>query len=142
MKKAFDLTEVRVLLRRMVASGYLTVEDLDTPSSGWRDNAKRFALHYPKYQQPEYVNPLRTPDESPSVQPIDPRDFTPAHSGPDFSPRDSSLSLPGTLDSSLDHHRGERQDPSPDGSDHGQQERMGTEGQHSPPVPGDVPLDW
>ena len=77
MKKAFDVTEVRILLRRMVASGYLTVEDLDTPSSGWRENAKRFALHYPKYKQPEYRNLLRDPEPDPVVQVSDPRDFIP-----------------------------------------------------------------
>ena len=142
MKPVYDLTETRLLLRRMVASGYITIEQLDTPSWGWRENAKRFALHHPKYKQPEYVNPLRTPDESPSVQPIDPRDLTPTHSGPDFSPRDSSLSLPGTLDQSLDHHGGERQDPSPDGKDHVHQGSMGTEGQHSSPVLGELSLDW
>ena len=118
MKKAFDLTETRILLRRMIASGYLTLEQLDQPSPGWEANAKAFRLHYPKYQQPEYRNPLRDPDTSESIQPINPRDLAPAHTGPDFSPRDSSLSLPGTLDQPLDHHGGERQDPSPDGTDH------------------------
>jgi len=77
MNKAFDMTEVRLLLRRMVASGYITVEQLDTPSWGWRENSKRFALNYPNYKQHEYVNPLRDPEPDPVVQVSDPRDFTP-----------------------------------------------------------------
>ena len=78
MKKAFDLTEVRTLLRRMIASGYITLEDLDTPSMGWHENAKSFRLHHPKYQQHEYRNPLRDPEPDPVVSVSDPRDFTPA----------------------------------------------------------------
>jgi hypothetical protein len=77
MKKAFDLTETRILLRRMIASGYVTMEQLDQPSPGWVLNAKTFRLHYPKYTQAEYVNPLRTEDPEPTVQVSDPRDFIP-----------------------------------------------------------------
>jgi hypothetical protein len=77
MKPVYDLTETRLLLRRMVASGYITVEQLDTPSMGWRENAKSFRLHHPKYPQAEYVNPLRDPEPEPVVQVSDPRDFTP-----------------------------------------------------------------
>jgi hypothetical protein len=89
-----------------------------------------------------YRNLLRDPDTSEAVQPINPRDLAPASTGPDFSPRDSSLSLPGTLDSSFDHHGGERQDPSTDGQDHGQQGSVGTEGESGPCLSGEVPLDW
>jgi hypothetical protein len=97
VKKAFDLTEVRILLRRMVASGYITVEDLDTPSSGWRENAKSFRLHYPKYPQPEYVNPLREPEPEPVVQVFDPRDFTPTEGATPAQPLDLPLT-PEELD--------------------------------------------
>ena len=91
MKKAFDLTEVRILLRRMVASGYITVEQLDQPSPGWEANAKSFRLHYPKYQQPEYRNPLRDPEPEPTVQLSDPRDFTPTAGATPAQPLDLPL---------------------------------------------------
>ena len=75
MEPAFDLTETRILLRRMVSSGHVTLEQLDTPSPHWQENSKRFRLHYPKYQQHEYRNPLR---DEPVVEPTSPRDITPA----------------------------------------------------------------
>jgi hypothetical protein len=95
----------RKILQRLVDAGRCTVEDLDAPPPGHLNPTA-------------YRNLLRDLDISETVQPINPRDLAPANTGPDFSPRDSSLSLPGTLDSSFDHHGGERQDPSPDGTDH------------------------
>lgn len=80
MKPLQDLTQTRLLLRRMIAKGYLTIEDLDTPSPGWAENAKRFRIHHPNYRQHTYRNPLRD-DEVPAVEPTSPRDITPA-SGP------------------------------------------------------------
>jgi hypothetical protein len=77
MERAFDLTETRILLRRMVSSGYVTIEQLNTPSPHWQENSKRFRLHYPKYQQHEYRNPLRDPAEGEVVEVTSPRDFTP-----------------------------------------------------------------
>jgi len=88
MQKAFDLTEVRLLLRRGINSGHWTLEDLDTPSMGWKENAERFRRDYPLYVQPTYRNPLRDDDVPASVQPTSPRDFsppigpTPAHTQP------------------------------------------------------------
>jgi hypothetical protein len=69
-----DLTTTRILLRRGIESGYWTLEDLDNPSEGWAENAKRFHLHHPKYQQHAYRNLLRDGD---SVQPAQtpPPDF-------------------------------------------------------------------
>lgn len=81
MKSAFDITSVRLTLRQMIAKGYLTMEDLDTPSPSWAENAKRFRLNYPKYEQPVYRNLLRDPDAGPAVETTSPRDITPA-SGP------------------------------------------------------------
>ena len=77
LNQAFDITSVRLTLRSMVNKGYLTLEDLDTPSSGWRENAERFRRHHPKYQQPVYVNPLREPEVAEAISLSDPRDFTP-----------------------------------------------------------------
>lgn len=70
MQPLQDLTETRLLLRRMVAKGYVTIEQLDHPSPGWAENAKRFRLHHPNYQQHEYRNPLR--DDPEPVQPVQP----------------------------------------------------------------------
>jgi len=97
MKPVYDLTETRVLLKRMVASGYVTLEQLDQPPLGWAENAKRFRLQYPKYPQPEYVNPLRTPDPDPAVQLSDPRDFTPTEGTTPAEPLDLPLT-PEELD--------------------------------------------
>lgn len=63
MKLLQDLTETRLLLRRMVAKGYITIEQLDHPSPGWAENAKRFRIHHPNYQQHEYRNPLRDDEQ-------------------------------------------------------------------------------
>lgn len=54
------------------------MEQLDEPSSGWKENAKSFRLHHPKYEQPVYRNPLRDPAPIEAVQVSDPRDITPA----------------------------------------------------------------
>ena len=77
MKQAFDLTEVRLLLRKGIEAGHWTLEDLDTPSMGWAENAKSFRLHHPLYVQHEYRNPLRDVPSEPSVEVISPRDFAP-----------------------------------------------------------------
>ena len=77
MKQAFDLTEVRLLLRKGIEAGHWTLEDLDTPSWGWQQNAKAFRLHHPLYVQHEYRNPLRDVPSEPSVEVISPRDFAP-----------------------------------------------------------------
>ena len=59
MQKAFDMTSVRLTLRQGIAKGYWTMDQLDQPSPGWAENAKRFRRHHPNYQQHEYRNPLR-----------------------------------------------------------------------------------
>jgi hypothetical protein len=97
MKKAFDITSVRLTLRDGIAKGYWTLEQLDQPPLGWAENAKRFRIQYPKYPQPEYVNPLRTPDPDPTVQLSDPRDFTPTEGTTPAEPLDLPLT-PEELD--------------------------------------------
>jgi hypothetical protein len=98
MKPAFDLTSVRLLLRQGIAKGHWTLEDLDTPSMGFRENAKQFRLHYPKYEQYEYRNLLREPDPAEEVQVSDPRDFTPAIGATPAQ----TLDLPLTTEDPLD----------------------------------------
>lgn len=79
MKPAFDPTSVRRTLRRGVEAGYWTVEDLDTPSMHWQENAKIFRRHNPNAPQPQYKNILREDDPSqppaPRVETVSPRDF-------------------------------------------------------------------
>lgn len=76
MNRLQDLTATRLLLRRGLDAGHWTIEDLDTPSEGWAENAKRFRLHHPNYQQHEYRNPLRDDDQQPqavqTAQPVQP----------------------------------------------------------------------
>lgn len=79
MKQAFDPTSVRLTLRKGVEAGYWTVEDLDTPSMHWQENAKIFRRHNPNAPQPQYKNLLRSEDPSQPpaarVEPVSPRDF-------------------------------------------------------------------
>ena len=78
MESAYNLAETRILLRRMVNSGYVTIKQLDAPSPSWEENAKTFRLHFPKFPQRQYVNLLRNPIQDEAVQPSDPRDFIPS----------------------------------------------------------------
>jgi hypothetical protein len=98
MKPAFDLTSVRLLLRQGIAKGHWTLEDLDTPSMGFQENAKQFRLHNPKYEQYEYRNPLRDPEPLEAVQLSDPRDFTPTTGATPAQ----ALDLPLTTEDPLD----------------------------------------
>ena len=101
MEPIQDLTATRLLLRRGIEAGHWTLEDLDTPSYGWRENAKRFRVHHPNYNQHQYRNPLRYPEQPETVQRSEPRDFTPP---PGTTPANSP-NLPVTLE----------QPPQPDG---------------------------
>ena len=76
MKQAFDMASVRLTLRQGIAKGYWTMEQLDSPSQGWIENAARFRKHYPNYQQHQYRNPLR--DQAQPTQPQPAPDFNPS----------------------------------------------------------------
>ena len=99
MQHAFDPTSVRLTLRKGIEKGYWTLEDLDTPSMGWKENAERFQRNYPKYQQPLYRNLLRDAEAAATVSLSDPRDFTPA---PGHTP---ALDPPAPLSPPSDDHR-------------------------------------
>jgi len=87
MKLLQDLTETRLLLRRMVAKGYVTIEQLDHPSPGWAENAKRFRIHHPNYQQHEYRNPLRDDDQDQPPPPAAPaQPAQPVQTDPGYNP--------------------------------------------------------
>ena len=75
IKQAFDLAEVRRLLRRGIENKHWTLQDLDVPSRGWvitMEDAKRI----PGFTPPVFRNPLRDePTPTERVQVTDPRDF-------------------------------------------------------------------
>ncbi len=75
MKPAFDMAEVRRLLRRGIENKHWTLQDLDVPSPGWiitMEDAKRI----PGFIPPVFRNPLRDePTPTERVQITDPRDF-------------------------------------------------------------------
>jgi hypothetical protein len=78
MKPAFDLTTIRMTLRKAVQAGHFTVEMLDTPSPGFVNNTRvdreRFKCGY---EGVEFRNLLRDdplPREAVQATP-DPKDF-------------------------------------------------------------------
>ena len=114
MERIQDLTATCLLLRRGIDAGYWTLEDLDTPSPGWAENAKRFRLDNPLYVQHEYRNPLRDHHQPPAVEITSPRDFAAPSPRPGVPPGDSPLPLPRELDLALDHPGDQPEDPSAD----------------------------
>ena len=53
------------ILQRMIESGKLTIEDLDTPSDHWQENYDFAAKHYPEIKLTPWRNLLRdTADDS------------------------------------------------------------------------------
>ena len=119
MEPIQDINATRRLLRRGIEAGYWTLEDLDTPSMGWAENAKAFRINHPLYVQHEYRNPLRDHHQPPTVEITSPRDFAAPNPRPGVPPGDSPLSLPRELDLALDHPSDQPEDPSPDEEDRG-----------------------
>ena len=74
--------EMLKLLRHGIDKGLWTLENLDTPSSGWMANTRTDKRTFPNgYQGAVHRNLLRDPQppESPErVQVVSPRDFVPA----------------------------------------------------------------
>ena len=63
MQRAFDLSKIRITLRKAVANGLFTVEDLDTPSDGFRRNMNVDLKSFPGgYQGVKYQNLLSDDD--------------------------------------------------------------------------------
>lgn len=63
MRRAFDMTSVRMTLRKAVANGLFTVEDLDTPSDGFTRNMAVDRKSFPGgYNGVQYRNLLRDDD--------------------------------------------------------------------------------
>ena len=94
MKPAFELAEVRRLLRRGVDAGHWSLQDLDIPSRGWvitMEDAKRI----PGFIPPTYRNLLRDePTPTERVEIVSPRDFAVAETAADPVQRGSAPLLP------------------------------------------------
>jgi hypothetical protein len=77
---AFDPASVRALLRRGIANGWWTLQDLDVPSYGFRENLKVDRRLFPHgYTGIQHCNLLR---DSPPV----PKPMPEASSGPSKDP--------------------------------------------------------
>ena len=146
MKQAFDLVEVRRLLRRGIEAKHWTLQDLDTPSRGWvitMEDAKRI----PGFTPPTYRNLLRDePTTTERVQITDPRDFPLAEAATDHVQRGSAPLPVGThgpvaesfSDAGLQGHEGSVGDE----ADHGDQAHLGAAWEVSSFGTGDLPEDW
>jgi len=146
MKPAFELAEVRRLLRRGVDANHWTLQDLDTPSRGWvitMEDAKRI----PGFTPPTYRNLLRDePTTTERVQITDPRDFPLAEAAPDHVQRGSAPLPVGThgpvaesfSDAGLQGHEG----PMGDEADHGDEAHLGTAWEVGSFGAGDLSEDW
>ena len=90
MKPAFDTAEVRRLLKRGIAAGHWTLQDLDVPSPGWiitMEDARRI----PGFVPPTYRNLLRDePTTTERVEVVSPRDFPVATAAADPVSRGSA----------------------------------------------------
>lgn len=57
---AFDVTSVRIKLRYMVENNYVTIDQLDEPSPGFKMNTKVSLHHFPSgYRGVRHKNLLR-----------------------------------------------------------------------------------
>jgi hypothetical protein len=78
MQKAFDLTTIRMTLRKAVQAGHFTMEMLDTPSPGFVNNTNCDRRTFPSgYEGVQFRNLLRddpAPREAVQAMP-DPKDF-------------------------------------------------------------------
>lgn len=96
MKQAFDLIEVRRLLRRGIDAKHWTLQDLDVPSQGWvitMEDAKRI----PGFIPPTYRNLLRDePTPTERVEIVSPRDFAVVEAPANPVQRGSAPVLPRT----------------------------------------------
>jgi len=146
MKQAFDLTEVRLLLRRGIAAGHWTLEQLDLPSPGWvitMEDARRI----PGFVPPAYRNLLRDePTPAERVQVTDPRDFALAPAAADPVQR-GSAPLPmatngSVVESFSDAGVQGEEGRMGDAKDHGDQAHLGTTWEGGASSTGDLSDDW
>ncbi len=146
MRLAFDLTEVRLLLRRGIAAGHWRLEDLDRPSPGWiitMEDAKRI----PGFIPPVFRNPLRDePTPAERVEVVSPRDFPvvaavadPVQRGSTPLPVAANGSVAGAFgDAGVQGHEGRMGDA----EDYGDEAHLGTAWEGSAPSVRDISDDW
>ena len=146
MKPAFELAEVRRLLRRGVDANHWTIQDLDSPSPGWlitMEDAKRI----PGFTPRPYRNLLRDePTPTERVEVVSPRDFAVVEAPADPVQRGGAPLLPranGDMvepfrDAGVQGHEG----PLGDETDHGNQTHLGTPWEGSSQGDGGFPDDW
>ena len=146
MKPAFDLAEVRRLLRRVVYAKHWTLQDLDVPSPGWRismEDAKRI----PGFTPRPYRNlPRDEPAPTERVQITDPRDFAVAQAPADPVRRGSAPLLLGAdgpmaesfSDEGLQGHEGSVGDE----ADHGDEAHLGAAWEVGAFGTGELSDDW
>ena len=146
MKPAFELAEVRRLLRRGVDAKHWTLQDLDVPSQGWvitMEDAKRI----PGFIPPTYRNLLRDePTPTERVEIVSPRDFAVVEAPANPVQRGSAPLLPRTnwevaeplRDAGLQGDEGSLGDE----ADYGDQAHLGTSGKGGTQGVGGFPDDW
>jgi len=146
MKPAFDLTAVRLLLRRGIAAGHWRLEDLDQPSPGWiitMEDARRI----PGFVPPTYRNLLRDePTTTERVEVVSPRDFPVATAAADPVQR-GSASLPmaanGSVAESFSNPGVQREEGRMgNAEDYGDQAHLGATWEGSAFGTGDLSDDW
>jgi len=146
MKPAFELAEVRRLLRRGVDAGHWGVEQLDVPSPGWlitMEDAKRI----PGFTPPTYRNLLRDePTPTERVEIVSPRDFAVAETIADPVQRGSAQVLPradGDVAESFSDAGLQRPEGSlGDEADYGDETYLGASGEDGTQSVGGFPDDW
>ena len=79
MKQAFDQNSIRLTLQKAIQAGHFTLDDLDTPSAGFRECTKVDRRTFPGgYEGVQFRNLLRDTDmvqpEAVATRP-DPKDF-------------------------------------------------------------------
>ena len=146
MKQAFDLVEVRRLLRRGIDAKHWTLQDLDVPSPGWfitMEDAKRI----PGFTPRPYRNLLRDePTPTERVEIVSPRDFAVVEATPDPVQRGGAPVLPRAdwnvaepfSDASVQGQEGCVGDE----TDHGDQAHLGATGEISSLGAGELSDDW
>ena len=146
MKQAFDLVEVRRLLRRGIDAKHWTLQDLDNPSPGWlitMEDAKRI----PGFTPPTYRNLLRDePTPTERVEIVSPRDFAVAETVADPVQRGSAPLLP-RADGYVAESFSDAGLQGPEGSvgdeaDYGDETYLGASGEDGAFSPRDVSDDW
>jgi hypothetical protein len=146
MRLAFDLTEVRRLLRRGIDAKHWTLQDLDSPSPGWlitMEDAKRIAGFTP----PVYQNLLRDePTPTERVEIVSPRDFAVVEAPANPVQRGSAPLLPRTdgyvAESFSDSSLQEQERCLGDEADYGDEAYLGTSGEDGTQGVGGFSDDW